>query len=252
MKKMGRTGYFIITAFVCLSFTMTSLVFASESEVKLPQPSLKSDVSIEQALASRRSLRTFADTPVTLKELSQLLWAAQGITDPENGFRTAPSGMASYPLTVYVACFDVTGIAPGIYRYEPDGHSLTLITAGDTRESFKKQSGGRPAGGESRGDSADAPAEQPAPAASSKMAAHADASLTAAAVFVITTDTAKSFGSAGYYLEAGHVAQNIVLQCVSLDMGGVTMAGFSADSLTPLLKLTETETPIYVIPVGKK
>ena len=84
------------------------------------------------------------------------------------------------------------------------------------------------------------------------MAAHADATLTAKAVFVFTTDTTKSFAASGYYLEAGHVGQNIVLQCVSLDMGGVTMAGFSADSLKPLLKLTETETPIYVIPVGKK
>jgi SagB-type dehydrogenase family enzyme len=221
--------------------------FAAEEVIKLPQPSLKGDVSIEQALASRRSLRTYADTPVTLEDLSQLLWAAQGITDPEKGFRTAPSGMASYPLTVYAACFNITGLPQGIYRYKPDGHTLTLITAGDTRDNFKRQSG--PPAAEGRGASTDAPA---ASESTARTAGHADATLTATAVFVITTDTKKSFASSGYYLEAGHVAQNIVLQCVPLNMGGVTMAGFNADNLKKAMSLPEDEAPVYVIPVGKK
>jgi nitroreductase len=84
------------------------------------------------------------------------------------------------------------------------------------------------------------------------MAGHADPVPTAAAVFVITADTKKSRSATGYLLEAGHVAQNIVLQCVPLNMGGVTMAGFSADNLKTVLELPENETPVYVIPVGKK
>ncbi|MBN1626300.1 MAG: nitroreductase family protein, partial [Deltaproteobacteria bacterium] len=98
MKAIKRTGTFIIALWVCLLIAVASVGSAAEGDIKLPQPSLESDVSIEQALASRRSLRTYADTPVTLKEISQLLWAAQGVTEPEKGFRTAPSGMASYPL----------------------------------------------------------------------------------------------------------------------------------------------------------
>ena len=251
MKTIARSGYFIISALACLTIILTSLVSAAEVDITLPQPSLDSDVSIEQALAARRSLRTFADTPVTVQELSQLLWAAQGITEPEKGFRTAPSGMARYPLTVYVACFNITDVPPGIYKYEPDGHSLTLVTAGDTRDLFKRQTGA-PASAPSK-ESTDAPANEPAISTSkAKTSGHADATLTAAAVFVITADTNKSFSSSGYNLEAGHVGQNIVLQCVSLDMGGVTMAGFSAENLKTALKLPENETPVYAIPVGKK
>lgn len=244
MKAINRTGSFVITLWVYLLVAVVPQGFAAEGDIKLPQPSLKSDVSIEQALASRRSLRTYSDTPVTLKELSQLLWAAQGITDPENGFRTAPSGMASYPLKVYAIVLNVTGLSQGIYCYEPSGHELTLVTAGDTRDSFMR---------ESRTASPKASADTQAPSASTaKVAGHADPIPTAAAVFVITADTKKSFASTGYYLEAGHVAQNIVLQCVTLDMGGVTMAGFTAKTVKEQLKLTETEVPAYMIPVGKK
>lgn len=247
MRVKSRTGFFFIAVLVGAAIAAASTGFAAEGEIKLPQPSLKSEVSIEQALASRRSLRTYAGTPVTIKELSQLLWAAQGITEPEKGFRTAPSGMASYPLTVYVACFNITGVPQGIYRYEPAGHGIALVAAGDTRDSFKRQA--RPAGSESPGAPAEAPA---ASAPRPSTTGHADPIPTASAVFVITADTKKSFSSSGYCLEAGHVAQNIVLQCVSLDMGGVTMAGFSADNLKKALKLPETEVPVYAIPVGKK
>lgn len=247
MNAIYRKGCIVLAAMVSFVLTVASPGIAAEGDIRLPQPSLKSDVSIEQALAARRSLRTYADTPVTLSDLAQLLWAAQGITEPEKGFRTAPSGMAGYPLKVYAAAFNVTGVPQGVYRYEPSGHELVLVTGGDTRDSFKRES--RSAGAESR----DTSAEDSASSTSRPgMAGHADPIPTAAAVFVITADTKKAFGASGYYLEAGHVAQNIVLQCVSLDMGGVTMAGFSADNLKKVLKLPENEVPVYVIPVGKK
>ncbi len=247
MKGITKTGYFIITAFVFLSITLTSPGFAAEGAIKLPEPSLKSDVSIEQALAARRSLRTYADKPIALENISQLLWAAQGITDPETGHRTAPSGMAGYPLKVYAACFNVTGIPQGAYLYEPDGHKLTLVASGDTKDSFTREA--RPAAPEGRGTPADAPADSASrPARPNRP----DPASTAVAAIVITADTEKSYSSSGYLLEAGHVAQNIVLQCVPLDMGGVTTASFSADKLKKLLKLPETEVTVYVLPVGKK
>lgn len=248
MNAMSRKGCIPFATMVGFILTVVSLGIAAEGDIKLLQPSLKSDVSIEQALASRRSLRTYADTPVTLSDLSQLLWAAQGITDPEKGFRTAPSGMARYPLKVYAAAFNVAGVPQGIYRYEPTDHELVLVTEGDTRDSFKRET--RTASPEGRSTSASA---SETAASRSGVAGHADPIPTAAVMFVITADTKKAYASSGYYLEAGHVAQNIVLQCVSLDMGGVTTAGLSiADTLKKMLKLPENEVPVYVIPVGKK
>src|SRR5271157_512540 len=70
--------------------------------IKLPEPALKSNFSLEQALAERRSIRNYTDDPLTLAEVSQLLWAAQGITDSKTGHRTAPSAMAKYPLELYI------------------------------------------------------------------------------------------------------------------------------------------------------
>ncbi len=247
MNAMSRKGSIVFLGMVSFVLIVASLGIAAEGDIKLPQPSLKSDVSIEQALASRRSLRTYSDKPVTLKDLSQLLWAAQGITEPEKGFRTAPSGLARYPLTVYAAVFNITGVPQGVYRYEPAGHVLVLVTGGDTRSSFERKA--RPASPEGRDASA---STSTASASRPTVAGHADPIPTAPAVLVITADTKKTYAASGYYLEAGHVAQNIVLQCVSLDMGGVTMAGFSADTLKKVLKLSENEVPVYEIPVGKK
>jgi SagB-type dehydrogenase family enzyme len=207
----------------------------SGGEIKLPQPSYKSNVSIEQALSERRSLRTFKNQSISLSEVSQLLWAAQGITEPAKGLRTAPSPMATYTLKVYAVALNVSGMAQGAYRYEPKTHELVLISKGDKREDVK-----RPA----------PTAEQAAVAAK---LGHADPFPTTPLVIVITGDSAKTKNSSLFYLEAGHVAQNIVLQCVSLGMGGVTtMASYNADKLKTLLKLAEDEVPIYSIPVGKK
>jgi SagB-type dehydrogenase family enzyme len=235
METKKRIGYFIIATVIYFSIAFASRGIAAEGDVKLPQPSLKSDVSIEKALSERRSLREYKAQPVTLNELSQLLWAAQGINEPVKGLRTAPSPMAMYTLKLYAVTLNVNGIAQGAYRYEPKSHELILISKGDKREDIK-----RPA----------PTAEQAAAAA--KMG-HADPFPTTPLVFVITGDGSKTKNSALYYLEAGHAAENLVLQCVSLGMGGVTtMASSNADKLKALLQMANDEVPIYAIPVGKK
>ncbi|MEW6109823.1 MAG: nitroreductase family protein [Nitrospirota bacterium] len=92
----------------------TTLV--SESKIIiLPVPVLAGDTSIEKALSQRRSNRKFKDTPLTLSEISQLLWAAQGITEP-SGLRTAPSAGALYPLELYIVAGNVIGLPDGIYN----------------------------------------------------------------------------------------------------------------------------------------
>ena len=98
--------------------------------IALPQPDLAGKVTLEHALATRRSVREYATTALTLAEAGQIAWAAQGVTSPD-GKRTAPSARAIYPLTVYLVANDVTGLAAGVYRYVPKTHALALVAAGD-------------------------------------------------------------------------------------------------------------------------
>jgi nitroreductase len=100
--------------------------------IKLPKPREDSKTSVESALRHRRATREFRNTPLTLAEVSQLLWAAQGITSPE-GKRTAPSAGALYPLEVFVVAGNVEGLSAGVYRYRPKEHDLSRVTDGDKR-----------------------------------------------------------------------------------------------------------------------
>ena len=100
--------------------------------IKLPKPREDGKTSVESALRHRRATREFRNTPLTLAEVSQLLWAAQGITSPD-GKRTAPSAGALYPLEVFVVAGSVESLPAGVYRYRPQGHDLSRVTDGDKR-----------------------------------------------------------------------------------------------------------------------
>jgi len=100
--------------------------------IKLPQPQFDSRSSVESTLLKRRSIRRYTDEPLTLVEISQLLWAAQGVTH-HRGFRTAPSAGALYPLEIYIVAGKVTGLAAGIYKYKSNHHELLKIVEGDKR-----------------------------------------------------------------------------------------------------------------------
>ena len=112
----------LVTLLILLSRDCTA-------QITLPKPAQSGDVSVESALASRRSLRQFSDSAVTLQQLSQLLWAAQGLTS-SRGNRTAPSAGGLYPLEVYLVVENVSGLAAGTYRYHPKGHRLSLVSQG--------------------------------------------------------------------------------------------------------------------------
>ena len=105
---------------------------AGGRRIALPAPSREAGMQIERTLQSRRSVRDFAPEPLTLAQVSQLLWAAQGLTSPE-GFRTAPSAGALYPLEVYLVVGDVSDLAAGVYAYDPRQHALELVAADDRR-----------------------------------------------------------------------------------------------------------------------
>jgi SagB-type dehydrogenase family enzyme len=187
--------------------------------VSLPAPRLTGETALEEAIASRRSVREFTNDVLSWQDLSQLLWAAQGITDAR-GLRAAPSAGALYPLEVYVV------LPSGAYRYVPASHAVELLSEGDLREDLW-QAGLRQ-----------------------------DALHDAPAIFVIAAvheRTEAKYGErAERYvkLEAGHAAQNLLLQAVVLKLGAVPIGAFYDDRVQAALSLPTDHQPLYLIPVG--
>lgn len=186
----------------------------------LPPPKQEGAVSLEEALARRRSVRSFEDRPLTTSELGQLLWAAQGVTD-ERGFRATPSAGALYPLELYVATAD------GVLHYLPDGHRWQVVSQDDARQGLYQA------------------------------ALRQDPVRQAPAVFVVAAvyeRTAQKYGaqrSPRYvHMEAGHAAQNLLLQAVALGLGGVPIGAFDDGAVQEVLGLPAEHEPLYLIPVG--
>lgn len=205
----------------------TPSITSEPTVITLPEPRLTSEVSVEEALVQRRSVREYSTIPLLLDEVSQLLWAAQGITS-EWGGRTAPSAGALYPLEVYLAVGNVDGLAPAVYRYDPKEHGLVMIKDEDVR-----------------GRLADAALGQ-------NCVEHGAIDIVVAAVYERTT---KKYGYRGVryvHMEAGHAAQNIYLQATALDLGVVTVGAFNDSKVRAIIGMGEDEVPLYVIPVGNK
>lgn len=198
-----------------------------ETSIRLPEPRHDSDVSIEQSLLQRRSTRSYTGDSITLQEVSQLLWAAQGITDTR-GFRTAPSAGALYPLEVYVVSGDVNNLSAGIYKYEPREHELSLIMDGNKRSEL-----------------ADA-------ALSQSWVEGAALAIVFAAVYERTTVKYGERGIKYVHIEVGHAAQNLCLQATAMDLGVVTVGAFNDERVSELLNLPDNEKPLYIIPIGRK
>jgi SagB-type dehydrogenase family enzyme len=195
--------------------------------IDLPKPQYDSDVSIEQSLLERRSIRDYSGQPLTLEEISQLLWAAQGTTDP-GGFRTAPSAGGLYPLELYLVAGDVEDLAAGVYRYQPEGHQLVKTADGDKRAGLAEAALGQ------------------------EWVEEGAISIVFTAVYERTTGKYGERGIRYVHMEAGHAAQNLCLQATALGLGAVTVGAFYDDQLTKLLNLPADERPLYVIPVGRK
>jgi len=194
--------------------------------IKLSDPRLDSDMSIEEALLKRRSTRKYRGTPLTSAEVSQLLWAAQGMTDPR-GFRTAPSAGALYPLEVYLVAGSVDGIPAGIYRYITQRHEIANRVQGDKRAELRDAALGQ------------------------------EQIKQAAAVVVIsafperTTGKYRDRGIRYVHMEAGHAAQNVYLQATALGLGTVVIGAFNDDAIRRILQMPDREQPLYLMPVGR-
>ncbi len=194
--------------------------------IKLPAPVFRGNISVEEALKQRRSLRQYKNEALNLQQVSQLLWAAQGTTST-TGFRTAPSAGGLYPLEVYVVSGNVQNLPAGVYHYLSAKNSLELISTGDKRKELAA-------------------------------AAHAQNDINEAAFDLLITanykKTASKYGNRSERfadMEAGHAAQNIYLQTVSLGLGTVSIGVFDEAITKHLLSLPREETPLYIMPVGK-
>lgn len=185
--------------------------------IKLPEPKEKGDVSVEEAILKRRSKRAFKNQTLTKEQVSQILWAAQGITDPDGKKRAAPSAMAIYPLEIYAVCPEAT------YHYIPQGHAIEKIADGDLRGSLSEQ----------------------------KSVSGAAMDIVITAVFERFPARIDEKSIAKFvYIEAGHCAQNIHLQTVALGLGSVSVGGYSEEKVSRALSLPANRKPIYIIPVG--
>lgn len=192
--------------------------------IELPKPEVTTGMSVEEALAVRRSKRVYSEEPVTLSELSQMLWAGQGTTDDKN-HRTAPSAREVYPHTLYVVVRNVEGLEPGLYRYESATHTLSDLGIADAGE--------RLAAAGVQDNSQKAPV----------VIVLATAFAKAQAKF---PDTAEAVSN----LEAGHIGQNISLQAESLGLGTVVTAGFNSAAVAEKIGLDVNEYITYLIPFG--
>jgi SagB-type dehydrogenase family enzyme len=198
-----------------------------EKEImQLPQPRFCSSHSVEGALLSRRSVREYRDEPLTLAEISQLLWAAQGVT-AQRGLRTAPSAGALYPLELYLVAGKVADLPPGTYHYCPQSHTLALVLAGDRRRKLS------------------------AAAFYESAIKKAPASLVFSAVAARTTGKYGKRGVRYVYMDHGHAAQNVHLQAVAIGLGTFVIGGFDDDALRQVMSLIPEEEALSIMPVGK-
>lgn len=200
------------------------------ASISLPKPSLDGKVSVEKAVKERRTIRDFKERLLSLAQLSQLLWSAQGITDPKEGKRSAPSGGALYPLDIYliVGKNGVEGVEGGVYHYSPEKHAISLMMKEDRRKEV------------------------------------ASASLwqtwmaKAPVMFIITAEYRRITGKYGErgiryaLMEVGHVGQNLFLQAEALGLGAGIVGAFNDADVSKVMGAPPQHEPLLIMPVGYK
>lgn len=194
----------------------------SSEQIQLPRPALKGEVSLEEAILKRRSQREFSKKDLSLEQISQLLWAAQGITAKKGGFafRNAPSAGALYPMEIYLVSKD------GLFHYLPEGHKLDILGKKDLRKDLAGAALGQEA------------------------IAQAPLDIVICAVYPRITAKYGQRGIRYAQIEVGHIAQNIHLEAVALGLGSVPIGAFSDKEVKGILSLPEDNEPLYIIPVG--
>jgi SagB-type dehydrogenase family enzyme len=230
MKGLALPACFLCAVFIC-ALPIPWCVAADT--VPLPKPEFTGKVSVEKAMIQKKSVREFSGKPLTLAEVSQMLWAANGnlALDAVSSATTKviPSAGGLYPLEVFVVCGKdtVQGLTEGIYQYSPSANSLLNLSQGDSRVIL-------------------------ASACLSQMwMARAPAMVIVGAVFGRTTAKYGDQGIRYVYMEAGNCNQNLYLQAESLGLKMSTVGAFEAGQVAAAAKLPGGVIPLLVMPVGK-
>ncbi len=220
MKALLCCGCCAAVAMVGTKVEPGSIRTGSGPLVDLPPPVLTGSMAVEEAIARRRSVREFASTPLTLAQISQLCWAGQGITDRPRGYRAVPSAGALFPVELYIVTAD------GVDLYHPAGHKLERHLAGDVRPALQRA------------------------ALDQEAVGHAPTCLVITAV---PERSARKYGGRAErycFIEAGHVAQNVLLQATALGLAGVPLGAFQDDEVAQVLSLPGNHRVLYLVPIG--
>lgn len=202
--------------------------YPGAERIALPDPRGYQGESLDKTLELRRSRREYADSPLSLEELSRLLHAAQGITDGGRGLRVAPSAGALYPIELYPVVHDVASLEPGIYHFAVQDHELELIQQDEFRNTIQQAGLGQAHLGE------------------------ANVCFVLSAIFQRTRWKYRKRAYRYVLLEAGHIGQNLYLAAVSMGLGACAVGAFRDDDLNQLLGLDGTEeASLYIVAVGK-
>jgi SagB-type dehydrogenase family enzyme len=198
-------------------------------KIILPSQFITGGLPLAEAIYQRRSIRDFFPSPIMLFQLSQILWAAQGITAPSSKQRAVPSAGATYPLEVYALTGEngIEKIESGIYHYEPENHTLSLQAPGDIRAELAEAAFGQ------------------------------DFIAVAPVSLVICANQDQTFirynvrGERYVFMEVGHAGQNIYLQATALGLGTCAIGAFRDEEVRRLLQLEPRIKPLYIMPLGK-
>jgi SagB-type dehydrogenase family enzyme len=194
--------------------------------IALPPPITRGALSVEEAIARRRSRRDFSNNPLLLRDISQLCWAAQGVTEATNGLRAAPSAGALYPVELYLVVGN-SDLGQGVYRYVSASHTLSLVKKGDFRSELR-----------------DASLDQ-------ECVADAALDFVITGVFDRTTIKYGERGRERYVpMEAGHIAENVYLMAEALGLGTVSVGAFQDDRVREVISAPSECIPLYVMPIG--
>ncbi len=186
-------------------------------------------MSLEEAISRRRSVRDFSLEPISQSQLSQILWAAQGITETRLKSRAIPSAGATYSLEIFVACGrnGIEEISAGIYHYNVADHSLSLHHEGDVRLDLARA------------------------ALDEAMIYQSPVDIIICALYQRTTRHYGDRGERYVHIEVGHAGQNIYLEATALGLATVAIGAFHDEPVREVLRLDKQYKPLYIMPLGR-
>jgi SagB-type dehydrogenase family enzyme len=225
----------MLAAFVLVLVAGPFVLGAEEKSVALPPPAMDGKMSVEKAISSWKTERKFSETPLTLAQVGQLLWSANGKieTDATTGAtrRAVPSAWKAYPIDVYLIVGEktVTDLPAGIYRYDPEEHDLKRVEKEDKRTGLSQAAGGQ------------------------KWLLKVPIALVICGDFERTIKEKATPEQWANWVrsEAGMVAQNVILQARALDLAGNAMGAFKEADLAKVLKLKKKVKPMLCLGLGK-